>query len=160
MFTPHSWYAKLRLRSRTFRETSLSVSPTKANTAASRSKVQSKKPPDSPAEVIIGTSRRHDGPNTPRDYEKSQESWRSELFLASLALVNLVLGHTSITWRSGFFMSHKICLLQQFSIHISFLLFFQPSNNWACPKMPFDVEEVLAKISNGEKAALLSGNYD
>jgi hypothetical protein len=25
--------------------------------------------------------------------------------------------------------------------------------------MTFDVEEVLAKISNGEKAALLSGNY-
>jgi hypothetical protein len=26
--------------------------------------------------------------------------------------------------------------------------------------MTFDVEEVLAKISNGEKAALLSGNYN
>ena len=26
--------------------------------------------------------------------------------------------------------------------------------------MTFDVEEVLSKISNGEKAALLSGNYN
>jgi hypothetical protein len=108
---------------------SLSVSPTKASTAASRSETQSKKSPDASVEAIIGIGRRYNGPHTPHYYEKSQEFPGSELFLASLALVNLVLGPTSITWRPGFFVSHKICLLQQFSsctaISISFLPFLQ-----------------------------------